>query len=73
MIENSSFSNSGLTTLSLPNVSAVPTGGNGMFSSTPIDRGTGSIYVPDALVENFKSATNWSNYADVIKPISEMA
>ena len=73
MIEGSSFYNSGLATLSLPNVSAVPTGGNSMFWGTPIDRGTGSIYVPDALVENFKSATNWSNYADVIKPISEMA
>ena len=68
-----SFRNSGLTTLSLPNVSAVPTGGNAMFQGTPIDTGTGSIYVPDTLVENFKSATNWSGYADVIKPISEMA
>lgn len=72
-ISYSVFKNSGLTTLSLPNVSAVPTGGNAMFQGTPIDTGTGSIYVPDALVENFKSATNWSGYADVIKPISEMA
>ena len=66
------FRNSGLTTLSIPNVTVVPTGGNAIFQETPIDKGTGSIYVPDALVENFKSATNWSNYADVIKPISEM-
>ena len=73
VIKYNSFQNSGLTTLSLPNVSAVPKGDSNMFSGTPIDRGTGSIYVPDALVENFKSATNWSDYADVIKPISEMA
>lgn len=67
------FRNSGLTTLSIPNVTDVPTGGNAMFQGTPIDAGTGSIYVPDSLVENFKSATNWAGYADVIKPISEMA
>lgn len=72
-ISYSVFTNSGLTTLSLPNVSAVPKGGSSMFQGTPIDKGTGSIYVPDSLVENFKSATNWSGYADVIKPISEMA
>ena len=73
VIEYESFYNSGLTTLSIPNVSAVPKGGSNMFEGTPIDKGTGSIYVPDSLVENFKSATNWSGYADVIKPISEMA
>lgn len=72
-IAYNSFDNSGLTTLSLPNVTSVPTGGKSMFQGTPIDKGTGSIYVPDSLVENFKSATNWSSYADVIKPISEMA
>ena len=73
MIRYDSFHNSGLTTLSIPNVTSVPVGGNNMFQGTPIDTGTGSIYVPDSLVENFKSATNWSSYADVIKPISEMA
>lgn len=30
------------------------------------------VYVPDALVEDYKSATNWSTYADRIKPISEL-
>lgn len=42
-----------------------------MFSSTPIASGTGYVYVPDDLVESYKSATNWSTYADQIKPISE--
>lgn len=32
---------------------------------------TGTIYVPDALVEDYKSATNWSVYAEQIKPLSE--
>lgn len=29
------------------------------------------IYVPDALVSSYKSATNWSNYASQIYPLSE--
>lgn len=30
-----------------------------------------SIYVPDASVDAYKAATNWSTYASKIKPISE--
>ncbi len=30
------------------------------------------IYVPDALVDAYKSATNWSTYADSIRPLSEL-
>lgn len=30
-----------------------------------------SIYVPDASVEAYKTASNWSTYASKIKPISE--
>lgn len=33
------------------------------FTSTPIASGTGYIYVPSALVETYKTATNWSTYA----------
>ena len=29
------------------------------------------IYVPDSLVDSYKAATNWSAYADKIKPLSE--
>lgn len=42
------------------------------FTGTPIESGTGYIYVPDDLVEDYKAATNWSTYADQIKPISEL-
>ena len=31
----------------------------------------GYIYVPDELVESYKTATNWSEYASQIKPLSE--
>lgn len=41
------------------------------FTNTLIASGTGFIYVPDALVESYKTATNWSTYADQILPLSE--
>lgn len=42
------------------------------FLNTPIESGTGFIYVKDDLVAGFKAATNWSTYADQIKPLSEL-
>ena len=43
-----------------------------VFNNTAIKSGgTGYVYVPDALVEDYKVATNWSNFADQIKPLSE--
>ena len=42
-----------------------------VFNGTPIKNKTGYIYVPDDLVENYKTATNWSVYASQIKPLSE--
>lgn len=41
------------------------------FKNSGIANGTGYIYVPDSLVEEYKAATNWSNYANQIKPLSE--
>lgn len=41
------------------------------FYNTPIANGTGYIYVPDDLVESYKADTNWSTYANQIKPLSE--
>ena len=42
------------------------------FQGSAIANGTGYVYVPDDLVETYKSATNWSNYASQIKPLSEL-
>lgn len=42
------------------------------FLNTPIESGTGFIYVLDELVDDYKSATNWSTYAAQIKPLSEL-
>lgn len=41
------------------------------FSETPIANGEGFIYVPDELLEDYRAATNWSTYAEQIKPLSE--
>lgn len=43
-----------------------------MMGNTPIEDGTGYVYVPDNMVETYKSATNWSAYADQIKGMSEL-
>ena len=41
--------------------------------STEFDNCTSlvGIYVPDDLVESYKTSTNWVSYADKIKPMSE--
>ena len=42
------------------------------LGNSSIARGTGYVYVPDNMVETYKSATNWSTYADQIKGMSEL-
>ena len=41
------------------------------FVGTPIESGTGYIYVPSALVDQYKAATNWTVYADQIRAIED--
>lgn len=41
------------------------------LSDTKIKSGNGYIYVPDKLLEQYKTATNWSAFANQIKPLSE--
>lgn len=42
------------------------------FNNTPILNGTGYIYVPDNLVEQYKVETNWATFANQIKGLSEI-
>lgn len=44
---------------------------DGMFTSSGIASGTGYIYVPSALVESYKSATGWANWAEQIRAIED--
>lgn len=41
------------------------------LTSTAIEKGTGYIYVPRALVDSYKSATNWSAYANQFRAIED--
>jgi hypothetical protein len=41
------------------------------LSDTAIAKGTGYIYVPDNLVESYKTATNWVTYANQIRAIED--
>ena len=45
--------------------------GTNVFTSTPIASGTGYIYVPSALVDSYKSETNWATYAAQIRAIED--
>ena len=66
------FRYAGVSNVKLPNVTSVPTLGSYAFENTSISKGTGYIYVPDDLVESFKTASNWSTYANQIKGLSEL-
>ena len=71
--QNAFYRCSNLIKLVMPNITAIPSLSNkNALQGTPIEKGTGYIYVPDNLVEEAKVATNWSVWADQIKPISEM-
>lgn len=41
------------------------------FGDTPIHSGTGYIYVPAALVDSYKAATNWSTYASAFRALED--
>lgn len=59
---------SALETLIIRTPDVVATIDSNMFYSITF---TGIVYVPDELVEQYKVATNWSVYAEQIKPLSE--
>ena len=63
-----------LTTLILRANEVATLGSSNVFNYTPIKTSTteGFIYVPDNLVDSYKSATNWSAYASKIKGLSEL-
>ena len=61
---------SGLATLILRKSDAICTLSNtNAFTGTPIVKGTGYIYVPAALIDTYKSATNWSTFSAQFKTI----
>lgn len=62
----------GLTTLILSINSVAPLLNTSVLSNTRIAKGAGYIYVPDELVDDYKTATNWTVYEDQIKGLSQL-
>ena len=63
---------SNLTALILRNTTKAATlGGSSAFNQTPIVSGKGYIYVPAALVDTYKAATNWSKFASQFRAIED--
>lgn len=70
----------GASWFNLSKIEALVLGGNELnpldntnaFTNSPIAKGEGYIYVPDNLVDAYKTATNWVTFADQIKPMSEL-
>lgn len=69
-IENNNFQGcSALVALILRSSTLCKLNGTAALSSTPIASGTGFVYVPADLLDSYKTATNWSVYADQIVAI----
>ena len=60
-----------LTTLILLHNAVVSLVGAKALANTPITKGTGYIYVPKFLLEDYKIATNWVTYADQFRAIED--
>ena len=61
-----------LTALILRRTSKIVTLGNANnFTNSAIANGTGYIYVPSALIETYKTATNWVNHAAQFRTIED--
>lgn len=62
---------SNLITLILSNYQMCTLTNKNAFNNTPIASGTGYIYVPQALLEDYKTATNWVTYAAQFRTIED--
>jgi hypothetical protein len=76
-IQSKAFNKSGLETLILKGDAVKTLTNSNALLGTPIANGTGTIYIQPltvdeaTLVAEYKAATNWSTYADLIKPLSD--
>lgn len=72
-VESSAFYNcSALVSLILRKTGTICTlSSTNTLYGTPIKSGTGYIYVPRALVDSYKSATNWSSFANQFRALED--
>ena len=68
-IGTQAFYNSGITSLTLRSNTVVALENEDAFYFTPIEEGSGYIYVPSNLVDSYKNSAVWSTYANQIKAI----
>lgn len=68
-IGTQAFYNSGISSLILRSNTVVSLENKDAFYFTPIEEGTGYIYVPSELVANYKATSEWSVYANQIRAI----
>ena len=69
---NAFYNCSKLATLILRDTEEVCTlNGTNAFNSTKIASGTGYIYVPAALIDSYKAASNWSTYAAQFRALED--
>lgn len=71
-IQDSAFRNcEKLATLILRSSSVVALNAATAFGGTPIESGTGYVYVPGALLEAYQQAANWSAFAGQFRAIED--
>ena len=69
---NAFYNCSNLTSLILRKSDSICTLANtNAFNITPIKSGTGYIYVPRALMDTYKAASNWSTYAAQFRALED--
>lgn len=68
---NKFYSANSLVHLILRSDTLCPFSATSAFTYTPIANGLGWIYVPSGLVESYKTASNWSTYANQIVSLDE--
>lgn len=69
-IGTQAFYSSGVTSLTLRSDTICTLENADAFYFTPIEEGTGYIYVPSNLVDSYKAADGWSTYANQIMAIA---
>lgn len=67
---NAFYRNEKLSKLTIRGAALIELEGPSAFAGTAIAYGRGKIYVDPSMVETYKTATNWSNYASAIEAIS---
>lgn len=70
-IARSAFANTHLNTLILRSTTMSTLSSTSALEGTDIDAGVGYIYVPEAIIEDYRSGTNWSTWASQFRAIED--